>query len=112
MLCSTDAPVDSSRLIVGAEGVSLFRGPQPLTVRFRECEAMLAWPDGARKLIGRDGFFLTVEPTLWTRGASLTAQLDAGVPADRVVPMPRRPAEKIPVAKTSRYERVRAWFKH
>lgn len=111
-LRSTDAPVDSSRLIVGAEGVSLYRGPQPVTVRFRECEAMLAWPDGARKLIGRDGFSLTVEPTLWTRGASLPAQLDAGVPADRVVPMPRRPAEKIPVAKTGRYERIRARFKH
>ncbi|WP_141955338.1 peptidase M16 family protein [Actinoallomurus bryophytorum] len=111
-LRSTNAPVDSSRLIVGADGVSLFRGPRPLTVRFRECEAMLAWPDGARRLIGRDGFLLTVEPTLWTRGASLTARLDAGVPADRVVPMPRRPAGEIPVARTSRYERVRARFKH
>lgn len=75
---------------------------------------MLAWPDGARRLIGRDGFHLTVEPTLWARDVSLTARLDAGVPADRVVPMPRRPAEKIPKpgrAQTSRYARVRARFK-
>jgi zinc protease len=109
---SADAPSNAARLIVGTEGVSMVRGPRYLTVRFRECEAMLAWPDGARKLIGRDGFFLTVEPTLWTHGASLPARLDAGVPAERVVPMPQRRAEDIPTPKTSRYERVRARFKH
>jgi hypothetical protein len=105
-LRSTDAPVDSSRLVIGVDGVSLFRGPQPVTVRFRECEAMLAWPDGARKLIGRDGFSLMVEPTLWARGSSLTAELDAGVPADRVVPRPRR---QVPAVK--RRERLRVRFK-
>jgi hypothetical protein len=111
-LRSADAPVNAARLIIGAEGVSLVRGPRYVTVRFGECEAMLAWPDGARRLIGRDGFVLMVEPTLWTQGASLPSRLDVGVPADRVVPMPRRRAEEIPTGKTSRYERVRARFKH
>ncbi|MCO6009735.1 hypothetical protein NE236_32665 [Actinoallomurus purpureus] len=111
VLYSTNAPVDSSRLVVAPEGVSLFRGPKPITICYRDCEAMLAWPDGARKLIGRDGFILMIEPALWAHGSSLTAQLDTGVPTDRVVPMPLRPAEAIPIAKTSPYERIRARFK-
>lgn len=111
VLRSADAPVDPARLAIGADGVSLIRGPRCLTVRFGECEAMLAWPDGARKLFGRDGFVLMVEPTLWTHGASLPARLDTGVPADRVIPMPQRHAEDIPAPKTTRYERVRAHFK-
>jgi zinc protease len=92
--------------------VSFVQGPRYLTVRFGECEVMLAWPDGARRLIGRDGFVVTVEPTLWTDGSSLPSRLDAGVPADRVVPMPERSAADIPAARTSRYERVRARFRH
>jgi zinc protease len=109
-LRSADAPIDASRLVIGDEGVSFVHGPRYVTVSFGACEAMLAWPDGARRLIGRDGFVVTVEPTLWAGGSSLPSRLDAGVPADRIVPMPER--SDIPAARTSRYERIRARFRH
>jgi zinc protease len=109
VLRSVDGP---SRLIIGADGVSLVRGPRYLTVRFAHCEVMLAWPDGARRLIGRDGFVLTVEPALWANGSSLPARLDGAVPSDRVITMPPRADGEIPAAKPSRYTRARARFKH
>jgi hypothetical protein len=52
--------------------------------------ALLAWRDGARHLIGRDGHVLPFEPDEWARGKDLTKALDAAVPADRHVPMPDR----------------------
>ncbi|MEV5749907.1 hypothetical protein AB0L00_18970 [Actinoallomurus sp. NPDC052308] len=109
VLRSADAPVDGDRLVIGPAGVSLVQSPsRRVTVRFPECEAMLAWPDGARRLIGRDGFSLLIEPTLWIGGSSLAARLDEAVPADRVVPRPGRSPDRIPKPKASRYQRVRA----
>jgi hypothetical protein len=82
-------------------------------------EAYVTWrPTSAPSTRRRSGerpwkrLIVTVEPTLWTHGASLPSRLDAGVPADRVVPMPRRSPEQVPTAKTNRSERVRARFKH
>ncbi|MCO5973821.1 peptidase M16 family protein [Actinoallomurus soli] len=108
VLRSADAPVDTERLIVGPDGVSRVQGSRRVTVRFSECEAMLAWPDGGRRLIGRDGFSLTVEPTLWAGGSSLAALLDDAVPAERIVPRPQRSPDRIPRPTTTRYQRVRA----
>ncbi|MEV5707388.1 hypothetical protein [Actinoallomurus sp. NPDC052274] len=109
VLRSADAPVDGERLVIGPAGVSLVQSAsRRVTVRFPECEAMLAWPDGARRLIGRDGFSLLIEPTLWIGGSSLAARLDEAVPADRIVPRPRRSPDRIPKPKASRYQRVRA----
>lgn len=110
-LRSVDAPIEPARLVIGEDGVSLVQGPRYVTVRFRDCEAMLAWPDGGRRLIGRDGFVVPVEPTLWAGGSFLTAMLDGAVSAERRIPMPERPAEAIPGPAVSRYERFRARIK-
>lgn len=110
-LRSVDFPVNRDRLIVGPSGITLIRGPMLITVRFEECEALLAWPDGARHLIGRDGFRVQVEPTLWHDGHTIPALIDAAVPQRRVVPRPQRPAEQIPQPQTSRRQRLRARWK-
>jgi zinc protease len=109
VLRSADAPIDTDRLIIGPAGISRVQSSsRRVTVRFPECEAMLAWPDGGRRLIGRDGFSLMIEPTLWAGGSFLAARLDEAIPADRIVPRPQRSFDRIPKPKTSRYQRVRA----
>ncbi|MGI8330123.1 hypothetical protein ACRYCC_09155 [Actinomadura scrupuli] len=110
-LRSADAPIDRDRLIIGPEGVSLVHGPRYVTVKFSACEAMLAWPDGARRLYGRDGFSLHLEPTLWENGGSIPEALDRAVPADRVIPQQARSEDHIPQPRTSRLERARARLK-
>jgi hypothetical protein len=52
--------------------------------------ALLAWRDGTRQAVGRDGSMLEMEPQQWSRGQELTAVLDAAVPAELHLPMPDR----------------------
>ncbi|MEU6038748.1 hypothetical protein ABZ801_25395 [Actinomadura sp. NPDC047616] len=83
-------------LIVGPTGVTSMAGPTMGTVRYDSCAAVLAWPDGARALIGLDGITVHIEPNRWIDADGLPARIDRMVPADRVVPMPARPDEDIP----------------
>lgn len=92
-------PVDASSpaaLVVGDEGVGLVDGVVNYTVRYHDCVAMLAWPDGARRLVGRDAVQVEVEPTVWRMDRAEVARIDAGVPSGAVVPMPERDPEAIP----------------
>ncbi len=85
------------RLRVSGEGVSLARqdGP-PATVLFRECVAVLAWPDGARRLIGADGISVVVEPTLYAGIDGLVDHLDRSVPPGVRIDRPARDADEVP----------------
>jgi predicted Zn-dependent peptidase len=85
-------------LVLGDDGVSFTTSQGPSTVRFGDCEALMTRPDGGRELIGRDGFRVVVEPTLYAGlSAALVAELvDTRVPADRVVPLPARDPDDIP----------------
>jgi hypothetical protein len=89
-------PDSKQRLIVAAEGVSLVEGLDIATVRYDECVAMLAWPDGARLLYAPDAVNVRVEPRLWDAPQRLVAEVDARIPADRVVHMPQRSERSIP----------------
>lgn len=87
-------------LTFGADGVSIGEGEESLaTVRFDECAVMLCWPDGARRLIGRDAIQVHFEPALFPDGAVVTAALDAGVGPESRVMMPARDPESVPVPK-------------
>ncbi|RYJ04847.1 MAG: insulinase family protein, partial [Actinomycetales bacterium] len=81
-----------SALHVASTGLS-WVGPQgqEITVEYAQCAACLAWPDGRRTLFGRDGFTLSVEPTLVEHGTEVVAAIDAAVPAQLVVRMAPRP---------------------
>jgi zinc protease len=103
----SDAPVDGHRhpfrgnrsqvLVLGPEGVSLDDGDSPVTVRYAATAAMLAWPDGARRLIGHDAISVHVEPGLFAVDAAAMAAVDAAVPPELRVDMPARAPDDIPV---------------
>ncbi|RIV38049.1 hypothetical protein [Micromonospora radicis] len=66
------------------------------TVRYADCHLLLAWPDGARQLIGPDAIVLHVEPTLFDVTPAATRLIDAAVPADRQITLPPRDPDEIP----------------
>jgi predicted Zn-dependent peptidase len=86
-----------ARIIVGDQGVSLIDGDEQITVRFDACAVMLAWPDGARQLIGHDAIVVRIEPTLFANAAAAVPWVDARVPAGQRIDLPARDPERIPV---------------
>ncbi|WP_329380525.1 insulinase family protein [Streptomyces sp. NBC_01351] len=83
-------------LLVGDDGVSLVGPNNQVTVRYAECSLIHAFPDGARHLVGHDGFSLTLEPTLYGITGAQLAPVDVGVPPAAVVRMPPRDPARIP----------------
>jgi hypothetical protein len=102
-------------LVLGDEGVMLRHAGGRVTVRFEDCVAMEIWPDGARTLIGSDGFVVHMEPTLHEGlDVDTIAALDAAVESRKHLPRPARPSEQIPQpppppANRSGRSRRRAW---
>jgi hypothetical protein len=87
-----------ARVVVGYDGVSVVDGDETTTVRYSDCAAMLAWPDGARALIGADALTVHLEPTLYRALDTALPGIDAAVPAQTKVTMPARDPAAIPVA--------------
>ncbi|MBR7838112.1 winged helix-turn-helix domain-containing protein [Actinospica durhamensis] len=86
-----------TQLVVGASALSLHRNGSFATVQYAECEAMQAWPDGARRLWNRDGARVAIEPNLFAAPPGFLAPLDAAIPAQRVIWQPARDPRQIPV---------------
>lgn len=88
---------DHGTLVVGDDGVTMQESGGAVTVTFAGAEALEMWPDGARRMIGGDGFQIPIEPTLH---ADLTPEvlsdIDDGVPADRHIVRPARAPQDIP----------------
>ncbi|MGE7389714.1 M16 family metallopeptidase [Streptomyces sp. NPDC004126] len=101
-------------LLVADHGVSLSGPGNQVTVRYDACSVMHVYPDGARHLIGHDGFTLGIEPTLFGITAAELAPLDAGVPPAAVIRMPPRDPDRIPrpvaTAKPQGPQPRRAWL--
>ncbi|MBT2402416.1 MULTISPECIES: pitrilysin family protein [unclassified Streptomyces] len=83
-------------LHIADDGVSMVSPHQRVTVRYAECSLMQAYPDGARHLVGDDGFTVTVEPALYRIPPAELALVDAAVPPSAVVAMPPRAPSRIP----------------
>ncbi|GIF06441.1 M16 family metallopeptidase [Actinoplanes siamensis] len=83
-------------LVSGPGGVSHVIGGEPSTVRYDDCVALLAWPDGARQLIGRDGIAVRIEPAVFRDAAEVIRAVDARVPAGARIEMPARDPSLIP----------------
>jgi zinc protease len=88
-------------LTVGTDGVTMLCDGEPATVRYDRCAAVLAWPDGARRLIGLDAVQVHFEPTLFPGAAAVIAAIDAGVDPQSRVTLPPRNPRSIPVPKPS-----------
>jgi hypothetical protein len=85
-------PIEASdvRLTLGMEGTTLDVGEgRTATVRYDECRAALAWPDGKRVLIAPDGVSISIEPHLWSGGDAVVRYLDARTAHVRVAQPPR-----------------------
>ena len=84
------------RVVSGPDGVSLLSPVGARTVRFDACAAVLAWPDGARHLVGLDGAWVRIEPTLLDVPPGALERLDAAFPPAALVRMPPRDPSGIP----------------
>ncbi|HWS32191.1 MAG TPA: insulinase family protein [Actinoplanes sp.] len=84
------------RLISGAQGISVVEGDVVGTVRYDACAAVLAWPDGARQLIGEDAVMARVEPTLYRDAEQVVHDVDQWIPARLRIDMPPRDRDRIP----------------
>jgi hypothetical protein len=83
---SFGSPADR-HLVCGPEGVSIATPEGVVTVRFAETVATGWWTNGARWLVGADGFRVQVVPGEWERGAEVVAWLDRMVPPHTLVPL-------------------------
>ncbi|HEY3480388.1 MAG TPA: insulinase family protein, partial [Streptomyces sp.] len=91
-----------TELVVGADGCSLQTPEGVSTVRFADCAAMLAWPDGGRRLIGADGATVQVDPPLFTGVTpAVTAAIDAAVGPHRTLPQASRAIPAPPPAPSA-----------
>jgi predicted Zn-dependent peptidase len=84
-------------LVIGDEGVMMRNAGGRITVRFEDCVALETWPDGARTLIGSDGFVVHIEPTMHEGfEVDTVARVDAAVAPRNHLPRPARSPEQIP----------------
>ena len=84
-------------LVIGDDGVMMRGADNRITVRFEDCVALETWPDGARTLIGCDGFVVHIEPTLHEDlDLETIARVDAAVASRNHLPRTARPPEQIP----------------
>ncbi|MEU4621635.1 insulinase family protein [Actinoplanes sp. NPDC023801] len=90
------------RLISGDDGVSVAGPDVVASVRWDSCAALLAWPDGARHLIGDDAVVARIEPTLFRGADRVVREADARVPQRLRIEMPPRDRDRIPRPEPAR----------
>jgi hypothetical protein len=98
------SPMTGGHLVVGPEGVVLSGRDGQSTVRWATCEAVVAWPDGRRLLIGADDSRVPLDPRQWQGGQEAVVAVDTSTPPDRLVVMdvpvqaapPSAPAAPVP----------------
>ncbi len=73
------------RIVVGAEGITLrHSATDQVTIRYRDCVAVLHRSPTERDLFSADGFRIPVVAAMWNGGADIVAAIDAAVTSDRV----------------------------
>jgi hypothetical protein len=105
---SLDAPIVADTLVVGSDGVSVkLAGRMHATVRYARLEGALSYRDGCIRLIGRDGTWLTIEPTMWRDGVRLCREIRESVPAHLLLDHGSRSADEIPRPQTTAMQRLK-----
>jgi zinc protease len=73
------------RLIAGPDGISATVSPtERMTIRYRDCVAVIHEGPHVRRLLSRDGTTITVDGSLWKDGQRLVEDIDAATPAELV----------------------------
>jgi zinc protease len=81
----------AEKLILAPDGISAVTDRGPVTVGFSRCEAVMAFDDGARVLIGTDGFAVTYRPEQWkAKPQEVTAAIDDAVGRHKLIPSGER----------------------
>ena len=83
-------PADMTTFSIDDKVAERLTGTMSRSLELGDVAALLAWRDGTRHLISRDGNVLEMEPREWARGKDLTKTLDSVIPADLHVPMSDR----------------------
>jgi predicted Zn-dependent peptidase len=103
------------RLLLGNDGITYFSGDNPVTIRFNQCVGMIRFDDGARSLIGADGFHIAFRPEDWVGAADVPTKLDQAIPhsawisgGQRELPEGVKPVSP-PLAAESRWKRWMPW---
>lgn len=94
-------PADHSVLAVHPTAVSIGAGAEHVVAAFDDLAGVLAYPDGARTFVRRDGWRVHLEPTLWARGPSAVESVDAAVHPGLLLPMPARDRDDVPRPPTA-----------
>jgi hypothetical protein len=92
---------DEHYVIIGPEGVSNVDPGLTVTVRYDDCVALLAYPDGERQLIGSNGSW--ADPTCCALKPDVTRRLDDAVPATLHVQMPAMTPEEWALRSHNRF---------
>ena len=74
-------PAKDTTLRVDASRLSVTEGGTTRELAVSDLAGLYCYPDGARQLVGRDGWALGVDPSQWRNGRTAVAALDAAVPA-------------------------------
>lgn len=105
------SPVAKAMLTVGHSGAHVDTTTNKISASYDELAAVVAYPDGGRMLIRRDGYQLPIEPALWKDGQQAVATVDAAVPAALRVPMPAREPDEIPQSSVTRQDKAMYWLR-
>ncbi|WP_162799313.1 insulinase family protein [Nocardioides sp. 616] len=89
-------PADDSRLILGPQTLAIGQGEDFRAADTHQLAALLRIEDGGRVLVRRDGWSVTLEPTLWKGGTAVVDRVDLMVPAALHVTLPPRDPDAIP----------------
>jgi zinc protease len=107
-----DAPVNTERLVVGPDGVSIKSASgSHFSVRYANLAAALHYDDGGLRLISSDSVWIWIEPTLWRNGAKVCEEIRGRIPAHLLLEQGPRDQAAIPKPKTNAWQRLRASLK-
>ncbi|MFD7153639.1 hypothetical protein ACFV9C_03520 [Kribbella sp. NPDC059898] len=104
-------PVRKGRLTVCHNNARIETPAGEVSADFDQLAIVIAYPDGGRQLIRRDGYQVPIEPAQWKNGRQATLAVDAGTsPAVRVA-MPAREPDTIPHSTVTWRMKAAYWLK-
>ena len=105
-----NAPAVHEDLVVGEEGLAVGSGERWRTVEVGDVAGVLAFPDGGRHVIRRDGWGISVEPTMWRRGRAAVTRVDECLPSGLVMVLDARDPSVLPRPASAWRRWLPAWW--
>lgn len=106
---SRNFPSSRDTFVIGADGLQCGRKGRWYGIHRDQIEGVLTYADGGREVVGRDGWTVKFEPTLWARGEQAVAAVDRLVPDQLRLPMPDRAPEIVPRPMKPHHHVKHAW---